>query len=272
MSPHDDSNALLSYDDHAALTDSPLFDAAVLIHGWACDRDDWTPITVDLTRYGRVITVDLPGHGSSAPDPDDVYTAASMARHVLNVMDALGLGRVVVFGHSAGTEVAIALAVEHPDRVAALVMVDPAYGFEPSQRDMISGVIRDLDAEDPLAVAAAYFARVEGANTPPSLAQLHQDTVRRNRPDVLRRMFRDTAVGEGSFHFRPDTDAYLSRRSAPLFAVYRNHDRAGSAEGFKTVTGDRHVVYDRSGHWPHQEQPTRFIADATDWLRSVLPS
>ena len=70
-----------------------------------------------------VVAVDLRGHGrSEAPAAGD-YAVESLAADIAAVVDALGLGRFVLVGHSMGGAAALAYADAHPERVAGLVLV-----------------------------------------------------------------------------------------------------------------------------------------------------
>jgi 3-oxoadipate enol-lactonase len=96
----------------------------VLIHGFSLDRRMWQPQIAALEQRFRVIRYDLRGHGKSEPP------MASYAPYddLKSVMDALGLERAVLIGHSAGAEVAIDFALAYPGRVARLVLAGPGLG------------------------------------------------------------------------------------------------------------------------------------------------
>lgn len=95
----------------------------VLLHGFSSFLQAWDGVAADLQATRRVIQVDLPGHGQSDRRPGD-YTPAGVARTVLKVLDALGVKRASVVGHSWGCSVALALALMAPERVDRLVLVD----------------------------------------------------------------------------------------------------------------------------------------------------
>jgi 3-oxoadipate enol-lactonase len=102
----------------------------VLIHGFSLDRRVWQPqMTVLETRF-RVIRYDLRGHGKSAA-PSEPYAPYEDLRSVL---DALGIARATLIGHSAGGELAIDFALAYPDRVSRLVLAAPGLsGYTPKE-------------------------------------------------------------------------------------------------------------------------------------------
>lgn len=81
----------------------------------------WRPVVPALAAHFRVITHDHRGLGASDPW-DGPYGVDQIAADVLGLMDALGLARAHIVGHSLGGAVAQAIAADHPDRVARLVI------------------------------------------------------------------------------------------------------------------------------------------------------
>ena len=242
----------------------PDADPYVLLHGWGGRSPDWAPLLEGLSQHARVVSIDLPGHGGSSPSSDG-YTLPVVARTVSAVLDRLDVARCTLVGHSAGAEVGVAIALTEPVRVGRLVSVDPAYGFVDTDRTRLSGTADRLDHEEPATVAAEYFTVIEGPETPPALADAHVASARAADPDAMRGMFRQFAFGPGNVHFRPDLDEAMSRRRAPLLAVYRNAQRAEAGRAVAVHTGDEVLVYTGSGHWLHQEQPVRFLATLHEW-------
>jgi pimeloyl-ACP methyl ester carboxylesterase len=95
----------------------------VLVHGWASDGRAWAATLPALSARHRVLVVDLPGHGRSEP-PERPYSMDLFADAVVAVLDEAGLRRAVLVGHSNGTPAVRQAWRRHPERVAALVLVD----------------------------------------------------------------------------------------------------------------------------------------------------
>ena len=91
-----------------------------------------------LSRRGhRVVGYDARGHGESAPPEDrSAYEYADLAADLGRVLDSLGIERAVLVGHSMGAATAVRFALDHPDRVAALVQITPAYDGERDEEDL----------------------------------------------------------------------------------------------------------------------------------------
>ncbi len=79
-----------------------------------------------LARSFRVTAYDLRGHGYSEVPPSG-YTSADQAGDTLAIMDALGIERAMLVGHSFGGVIAMHAAVLYPDRIEAVVLSDPCF-------------------------------------------------------------------------------------------------------------------------------------------------
>jgi pimeloyl-ACP methyl ester carboxylesterase len=99
----------------------------LLVHGMAARASDWARVAEGLSERARVVTYDRRGYGGSgAPDPYDRTTVEEQAEDAAALVDALGLGPVVVAGRDVGALVALDLAWRHGDLVAGVVAADPA--------------------------------------------------------------------------------------------------------------------------------------------------
>jgi pimeloyl-ACP methyl ester carboxylesterase len=114
----------------AAGTGRPI----VLLHGLSATRRNVVQGSRSLLRHGyRLIGYDARGHGESSPPPEpDAYEYSDLVGDLEAVLEHLALeDRPVLAGSSMGAATAMTYALEHPDRVAALVQITPAYGGVP---------------------------------------------------------------------------------------------------------------------------------------------
>ncbi|MFI6977184.1 alpha/beta fold hydrolase [Embleya sp. NPDC050154] len=132
----------------------------VLLHALGEDARDWARIAETLAEQWRVYAVDLRGHGRSDWPGD--YSLELMRDDLVGFLDALGLERVDLIGHSMGGIVAYLIAQEHPDRVGRLVLEDvsvplPREAVPPSRPegelgfdwDMVVAIRKQIDSPDP---------------------------------------------------------------------------------------------------------------------------
>ncbi len=103
----------------------------LLVHGLGSYLKFWRYQLDELAARGyRVVAIDLPGYGKSDKPAAFPYTMESFAVAVREVIDELGLGQPVIFGHSMGGHIAMTFELMYPGTARALVLVSPA-GFEP---------------------------------------------------------------------------------------------------------------------------------------------
>ena len=100
----------------------------VLLHGLTATRRYVVMGSRALERSGhRVIAYDARGHGRSSPAPGRAYGYEHLAADLLAVLDATGVERAVLAGASMGAHTAARVAIEQPERVAALGLITPAF-------------------------------------------------------------------------------------------------------------------------------------------------
>ncbi|MCB1036006.1 MAG: alpha/beta hydrolase [Acidobacteria bacterium] len=97
--------------------------AVVFIHGWSCDRTYWRHQLEAFSPEHRIVSVDLAGHGDSGNSRHD-WSLQAFGDDVRAVVDALGLQKVILVGHSMGGPVALEAARLLPGRVLGVVGVD----------------------------------------------------------------------------------------------------------------------------------------------------
>ena len=96
----------------------------VLVDGLGCDGFIWRYLGPALAQHHRVIHFHYPGHGRSpAPPADAPLSVESLADDLVAVLDAAGVERAVVIGHSMGVQVALEAHRRHRERLRALILV-----------------------------------------------------------------------------------------------------------------------------------------------------
>lgn len=98
----------------------------VLLHGSNSSLHTWEPWVAILSVEHFIVTVDLPGHGLTGQTPADNYTYVGMVDFVKEFTKAVGLEKFFLGGNSMGGGVTLAYALEHPEDVSGLILVDAA--------------------------------------------------------------------------------------------------------------------------------------------------
>lgn len=125
----------------------------VCVHGAGGSHTHWGHVLAGLSDAARVIVPDLPGHGRSPP-PGRASVAAYGAA-VLALLDALGLERALLAGHSMGAAAALEAAVAAPGRVAGLALVGASARLRVAPA-LLAGLAETPDAAIDDLVAAMY--------------------------------------------------------------------------------------------------------------------
>lgn len=141
---------------------------AVLLHATLSTGDQLMGLARRLTGRFRVVLIDRRGSGrSQMADPQPVPVARHAA-DVVAVLDALGIDRAVVVGHSFGGVVALRVAAEHPARVAAVIAWEPPYlavadeGLRTAMAAMAEDVVARYGTDGPGAAARRFLGAVSG--------------------------------------------------------------------------------------------------------------
>jgi pimeloyl-ACP methyl ester carboxylesterase len=117
-------------------TQDPGSPPMVLLHGMRGGHWVWRHQTNAITGW-RLVAVDLAGHGASSPPAP--RRAHEHVPSLLRLANALSVGRAVWCGHSLGGAITMELALEHPSRVSALILVGapPEFDVPPERMDLM---------------------------------------------------------------------------------------------------------------------------------------
>lgn len=108
--------------------------AILFLHGLASNFTHWIHVAPHFADRFRVLGIDLPGHGETGPAHGPL-SARAFAAHVRRFLDRFGIDRVLLVGHSLGGMVAAQTAIDSPDRIERLVLINPA-GFQSMPRPL----------------------------------------------------------------------------------------------------------------------------------------
>lgn len=127
----------------------------VFIHGLASNGSRWSELVRTSTLIARhdLIRIDLRGHGESLTRRR--YDLSDWCGDLEHLLDVERAGTAVLVGHSLGATLAMRFAAEHPDRVAALILVDPVF-----REAVVAGKRHSVYATPALAAAAALVRAV----------------------------------------------------------------------------------------------------------------
>ena len=239
----------------------------VILHGLFGNARNWDAIAGRLARDWRVLAFDLRNHGDSPWDDDCRYTA--MAADVSAGLQARGIGRAAVVGHSMGGKAAMALALDAPDRVASLVVVDIAPADYPPT---FLPHVRAMRRIDPARLTRRSLADRDLAEAVPEAGVrgfLLQNLVPRGDAFLWRVNLAGLEAGMAEITGFPAELLERAYKGPTLFLA------GGASDYIRPEHGDRiRALFPASryralagaGHWPHAEKPDAFTERLRDFL------
>ena len=263
----------------------------VLVHGLGGQHTNWLDVREGLGRFGRVVSLDLPGFGLSPPL--ETHGAASFARVVAEMIESLDAGPALLVGNSMGGLVSEMAASRSPDLIAHLVLIAPAaISFRsrpPSPSLAVQLALQSF--EFPGSAIVALYRR---ASTPEqqalrtldlvtadrrriseeiTSASIEMATLRRSMPWAVRAMVESTASIRRTLLDRDGYRDLIESIAAPTLVLSGAHDRLVTAAAVRALTAMRpdwtSVEHPDSGHVPQMEHPAWVIDQMDAWLASA---
>ena len=233
----------------------------VLLHAWAESRGSFDRLVPLLTDF-RVYAPDLRGQGD-ADKPTTGYSLAEQADDAAAILDALGIPRAVVLGSSSGGYVAQQLAVSHPDRVSALVLVSAPSSLH-GRAPFADAVDRLTDpiSEDWVRESLSWYS------LQPSIPGWFIED--RIRDGVRMPAHAWRGILDGLTTATPPTEAGTIR--APSLILRGARDtlvplRDQEALAARITSDVRLSVFEDAGHLLLWEQPDRIASEVAEFLR-----
>jgi pimeloyl-ACP methyl ester carboxylesterase len=249
--------------------------ALVLAHGFACGLRMWDPQIPALSRTHRVVTYDARGHGASdAPADPAAYSPDLAVADLRALLDHLGLRRAIVGGLSMGGNVALHLALAHPERVSALIVADTGSGSG-SGPEFAAGLAASaaalersgLESWADAALHNPVFASFAGRSA--EAARFMRSCLMNNRARGLAHTARGVVLRRPSLYA---LDAALRALTMPVLLVVGERD-GDCAEVHRylasAIPRAKHVVIANAGHFPNLEDPAAFNRAVGCFLRSA---
>ena len=243
--------------------------AIILLHGFTGSHQDWAFQIPVLSKKHRVVAMEHRGQGKSeAPSSPDDYSVSIFAQDVYGLLQHLGISKTCLVGHSMGGFMALEFALEHPEMVTALVLVDTS-----SQMEQVPEYAK-LKAE------ANRLARTEGMEAAFEYNAAHNAMMRERfekHPElreVARQKMLQTSVNgyiygwDAIWNWKPVTHR-LSEIKVPTLIVVGEEDILfiEAAQIMRELIADAEVVIiPGATHSPHEEAAEAF----NDVLMSFL--
>jgi pimeloyl-ACP methyl ester carboxylesterase len=257
----------------------------VLLHGIAGSSDTWNDVIEELAERYTVVAPDLLGHGESAKPRGD-YSLGAYASGIRDLLTALGHDRGTIVGHSLGGGVAMQMAYQFPERCERLVLVSS--GGLGREVHFLLRAASLPGSEWVLPVLAASRIIRTGASVGALLGRVGM----RAGPD-LEEMWRSFAslgdrgareafvhslrgvIDPGGQRVNASDRLYLAQRM-PMMLIWGERDRIIPVEhgraAHEMIPGSRFEAFPNAGHFPHRDEPRRFVKTLVDFIETTDPA
>ena len=257
----------------------------ILIHGITSSSQTWERVAPYLARQHTVLAPDLLGHGMSAKPRGD-YSMGAFASGVRDLALALDLGPATVVGHSLGGGVAMQFAYQFPERTHRLALVSSG-----GLGRRVHGLLRAATLPGAeLVIPLLASRRVLGAGkalgrTLDRLGlQLGTDAleIARGHASLADAETRTAFVHTLRASIDPTgqrvraTDRLYLAEQLPLLIIWGRHDRiippSHGRYAHELVPGSRLEIFEGAGHFPHLDDPVRFVELLEGWIATTEPA
>ena len=255
----------------------PVF---LLLHGFASSLYSWNAVMEPLSKQGTVIAFDRTGFGlSERPinwQGQNPYSAETQVELAVGLLDHFGVEKAILVGNSAGGTLAMQTALAYPERVSAMVLVDPAvYNgggapqwvqpilATPQMRRLGPLISRQILKRGQNLIKLAWY----------NPAKLSPETL-----DEYQKPFRVENWDKGLWEFTLASQPTglidrLNELTLPTLVITGDHDRiVPTKDSIKLASelpnATLEVISD-AGHVPHEEQPQRFLEIVTSYLSTL---
>lgn len=256
----------------------------LLLHGIAGSSETWVPAMRLLQRDYTVIAPDFLGHGASAKPPGD-YSLGNYAAGLRDLLDVLEIDRASVVGQSYGGGVALQFAYQFPELCERLALVDAGgLGRE------VSWLLRLVTLPGAEYVLPALFLAPVRDWGNSILSFMRERGIRSDRATEMWRSFGSLtdpanraafvrtmrAVIEPGGQAVSAMDRLYLAQEMPTLIVWGDRDKiipvSHAHQTHDAIPNSRLEIMQGVGHFPHVEDPFRFVEILTDFLRTTEPS
>jgi len=256
----------------------------LLLHGIAGSSQTWVPAMELLRRDYTVLAPDFLGHGRSAKPLGD-YSLGNHAAGMRDFLHVLGIERATIIGQSFGGGVAMQFAYQFPERCERLVLVDAGgLGREVSwmlrlvtlpAAEYVLPVIFSAPMRN-MGDSVVGFLRDRGvrhARAEEMWRSFDSLTEPANRQAFIRTM--RAVIDPGGQSVSAMDRLYLAA-NMPTLIVWGDRDRIippiHAYKAHEAIPNSRLAIMEGVGHYPHVEEPARFVEILVDFLETTQPS
>lgn len=278
------ANRVTMHGDELSYTDVGDGSPIVFVHGLMSSSQTWTAQVERLADRHRVVAPDLYGHGESAKPLGD-YSLSSHAASLRDLFDAIGIGSATLVGHSLGGGIVLQLAYLFPERVDAIVLVSTG-GLGRELNPLLRAATLP-GSELVLPVLASGWLHGVGDAALKVWSKVGLPAISPSSDEAWR-SFSSLADADTRRAFLSTSRAVIDVRgqtvsaqnrlagiaSRPSMLIWGERDRMIPASHVEAARQElpatRVELFDRSGHFPHLDEPDRFARVLDEFIRDSV--
>jgi len=252
----------------------------ILLHGFGASLFSWREVAEPLSKFGTVIAYDRPAFGlTERPlewEGESPYSPQAQTDLVIALMDELDIEKAILVGNSAGGTISMQAALQHPERVQALILVDAAVyagGGAPSwvrpilktpQMNHLGPLIaRQLQARGKDFIKLAFH---DPSKITPDIFEGYQKPLQAENWDKALWQFTVASQESGLVE-------RLTELTVPTLVITGDDDRIVPTEQSLRLADELPnaalSVIAQSGHLSHEERPVEFMQAVTEFLSTL---
>ncbi len=243
----------------------------VLIHGTAASLHTWDDWTVELKKDFKVIRFDLPAFGLTGPHKEREYSIEAYTEFVAAFLEKMNVDSCYLAGNSLGGRIAWNFALEHPDLVKKMILVDasgypmntaPSLGFKLAQNPWTAWLMRSITPRS-LVEKSVLEVFEDDSKVTDALVDRYYDMLLRagNRQAFIDRANTDYI----------DRTAQIPTIQTPTLLQWGKQDAWVPLElgqhFDRDLPNSKLIIYDGAGHVPMEEIPQKTVADAKAFFK-----
>ena len=256
----------------------PVF---VLLHGFGASLFSWHAVMEPFSQYGTVIAYDRPAFGLTERPMtwtgENPYSSQANVDLLLGLLNHYNVQKAILVGNSAGGTVSMQFTLQHPERVQALILVDPAvyegssgpswlrpFYKTPQMNHLGPLFVRSIQNSGINLIKIAWY---DPSNLTPETMTGYTKPLQADNWD--RALWYFTAASQPS-----GLPEHLSEFTPPVLVITGDTDKIVPTENSVRLAGELPdatlAIIPRAGHVPHEEQPVLFML-AVDGFLKTLP-
>ena len=251
----------------------------LLIHGSFSSLHTWAGWQEHMANEFTTISIDLPGHGLTGTNPTGRYDTDYNASLLWKLIDKLNYDSIAIAGNSMGGQVAYKMAIQNPDRVKKLILLNSSgasakadtANFKDQNKFSVFSLINH-----------PIFSKLMTSITPKFLFEMSLEQVYYDKSKIKEekiQLYYDLMLHEGNreatlkrFKQRaPSEFDQLRNLKAPTLILWGEHDSwipVSHAHRFDSIIPNSSlIIYDDAGHVPMEEIPVKTAEDVLEFLK-----